>query len=274
MSREDFEFAMQVTDLMDWDFSSADFEFMTALEPEGCFVLVQGTERIGIATTITFGRVAWFGNLVVAPGRREGGGGTLLVKHALNYLRGKDVKTVGLYAYSERIPFYTRLGFHYDADFTVMKGAAPPTLTLPPSVREAGPHEAEEIVGLDQQCFGESRRKLLDPLFRDSANLCHVHMEGGGMSGFALTKVYNGAAELGPLACSRGRPDIATDLLIAALSRLKGFEVSMCIPKKETAMQRLLTTLGFTERFRVARMFFGPPIPSDCIYAAESLERG
>lgn len=274
MSEEDFEFAVRTTDLMHWDLTEADFEFMTELEPEGCFVLRRDAERVGVATTVSYGQVGWFGNLIVAPDARRSGGGTLLIKHAIKYLVDKGVTTVGLYAYLDRIPFYAALGFAYDSDFTVLKGKARSSPADVSDVREAEKHDVDEVVRLDRACFGGSRRKLIEPLLLDPENLCHVYLESGSLTGFALAKVYRGAAEVGPIVGSRGRRDVAASLVTATLNRLAGLEVSLCIPKKKAAFIRFLTTVGFIERFRVARMFFGPAVPGDCLWAAESLERG
>ena len=274
MQEEDFEFAVRVTDLMAWDLTTADFAFMTMLEPEGCFVLLRNAEKIGVATTVRFGQVAWFGNLIVAPEARKSGGGTLLVNHAVNYLVREGVETVGLYAYVDRIPFYRTLGFACDSDFTAVRGVAPSASTCPPEVREAEKREVDEIVDFDRACFGESRRKLLEPLLLDPDSLCHVYVESHSIAGFALAKVDLRAAEVGPLVCSSGRSDIATSLLTVTLDKLKGSEVSMCIPKKKAGLIRFLTKLGLAERLRVARMFLGPPVNRDCLWAAESLERG
>jgi ribosomal protein S18 acetylase RimI-like enzyme len=274
MSEEDFEFAVSITDLMDWDFTEADFDFMAGLEPEGCFVLFRGAERIGVATTVSYGQVGWFGNLIVAPDARHSGGGTLLVKHAVKYLVDKGVTTVGLYAYLDRISFYTTLGFAYDSDFTVLKGKARSSPADVPDVRKAEKHDVDEVIRLDRACFGGSRRKLLEPLLLNPESLCHVYVENGRLAGFAVAKVYHGAAEVGPIVCRRGRRDGATGLVTTTLNRLEGLEVSLCIPEKKAALVRFLRTLGFAERFRVARMFFGPAVLGDCVWAAESLERG
>jgi hypothetical protein len=94
------------------------------------------------------------------------------------------------------------------------------------------------------------------------------------MLGYIMAKVYEGMAEVGPLICSPKRSDVAINLVKTALNRLMGFEVSFCVPKRESAITKFLTTLGISERFHVARMFFKPISLKDCIYIAESLERG
>ncbi len=97
-----------------------DFEYMLNLEPQGCFVLFDGSERIGIATCISFGKVGWFGNLIIKEKCRKKGAGSLLVKHAVDYLQSRGVKTIGLYAYPNLLNFYSRQGFKEDEDFSVL----------------------------------------------------------------------------------------------------------------------------------------------------------
>lgn len=273
MSPEDFEFAVQTTDQMGWHLAREDFEFMKELEPEGCFVLLSDLEKIGIATTISFDKIGWFGNLIVNEAHRKKGAGSLLVKHALQYLRTKNVETAGLYAYIDRIPFYERTGFKYDSEFTVLNGKA---ISSPPKavVMKAGKEDMHKIINYDGLCLGASRRKLLEPIIQDPDNLCCFTTEKGEIVGYGVAKVYRGMAEIGPLICSEGRSDIAINLLRAILNRLEGLEVSMCVPTRQKTILNMLKKSGAVENFRVARMFFGNPYVKDCICAAESLERG
>jgi GNAT superfamily N-acetyltransferase len=273
MSEEDFEFAVQITDQMDWNLTVADFEFMVELEPNGCFVLLENSERIGLATTVTFGTVGWFGNLIVSESHRRKGAGSRLVKHSVKYLTNKNVRTIGLYAYVDKIPFYKKLGFGYDSEFTVLKGKGS-SLQAESVVRKAKKQDLQEIIEFDRCCFGASRRKLLEPVILDKDNLCYVSVEGEHMVGYVVGKVYRQMGEIGPLICQRQSEDVAINLLRTVLSRLEGYEVSMYVSTKESVVLDTLSKLGFTEDFRVARMFFGSPILKDCISAAESLERG
>ncbi|NWG11382.1 GNAT family N-acetyltransferase [Candidatus Bathyarchaeota archaeon] len=273
MSAEDLEFAVQITDTMDWGMINEDFELIMQLEPEGCFTLSSDSERIGIATTISFGKVGWFGNLIVNETHRGKGAGSLLVKHAIQYLTSKNVKTIGLYAYTEKIPFYQRLGFKYDSDFIIMKGKGFSS-SIQAGLREAKEEEIKTIIKFDQSCFGASRKKILEPILSDSNNLCYVSFEEGQLAGYVAAKVYEGIADLGPLVCKPRRGRVALALLKIILNRLDGFEISLCIPKKESEILDFLSKSGFSEGFRVARMFYGPDIIKYCMYIAESLERG
>jgi predicted N-acetyltransferase YhbS len=273
MTPDNFEFAVNITDTMNWKMAEEDFEFMLKLEPQGCFVLLDDSEKIGIATTISFGKVGWFGNLIVAETHRNKGAGSQLVKHAIKYLTNKKAETIGLYAYLDKIPFYRKLGFEYDSEFIVLRGRGFSSLTMT-NLREAQRGETQDIINFDKTCFGASRKKLLEPILLDPNNSCYMATEDGQMLGYAAAKPYEDAAELGPLVCKQGRSDIAINLLKVNLNRLEGCDAYTCVPKKESAILNMLMKHGFKENFRVARMFFKPRMIKDCIYVAESLERG
>jgi hypothetical protein len=142
------------------------------------------------------------------------------------------------------------------------------------NLREAKKEDMQEIIDFDKTCFGASRKKLLEPIISDQNNPCYLSIEEGQILGYAVAKPHAGTAELGPLVCTQGRSDIAINLLKASLKKLEKFNAYICIPKKEVAIIDMLTKCGFGEQFRVARMFSKPRTVKECIYIAESLERG
>jgi len=273
MSVEDFAFAIDLTNQMDWDLTDADFEFMLKIEPGGSFVLLDDSERIGIATTVSFSPMGWFGNLIIQKNRRKEGAGSMLVKHALKYLQAKKVRTVGLYAYPDAVSFYSKLGFKYDSDFVVLRGTGFSSSVIV-DVIKARRSDLEKILEFDRGCFGGNRRKVLEPILTDSVNSNYVVFLDDHLVGFVSASVYGKASELGPLVCSQGQNEIAINLIDAALNNLEGYEVSLCIGEKETSIIDELMEHGFSKSFKVSRMFFGSAVTKDCIYAAESLERG
>lgn len=273
MSLEDLKFAVHITDQMNWNFVEEDFKFMIELEPEGCFVLFWDSERVGIATAVCFGKIGWFGNFVVDESHRNKGAGSTLIKHAVKYLESRNVETIGLYSYIDKIPFYEKLGFKYDSEFLILEGKGFPQPSKS-NLMKAENENIKDIIDYDSSCFGASRKKLLQPILLNSANTCYLCIEKGQIIGYCVGKMYEDMAELGPLVCKKGRNDLAVELLWSNLNALGGFEVSMCVPRKEPAIISTLSENGFRERFRVARMFLGLPIAKDCIYVAESLERG
>jgi len=273
MRAADFPFAVQLANTMDWNMAEEDFEFMLKLEPHGCFVLFSESERVGIATSVSYGRVGWFGNLIVKEAFRQKGAGPLLVKHAADFLRKQGVQTVGLYAYQNLIGFYQKLGFKLDADFSVLHAKAV-DCQAGGTLEEADERLFPSLIEFDRECFSGNRKKLLESILLSQGNLCYVSMDGDKVFGFVAAKVYGEMAEVGPLVCHRNRADIAVSLLKAILSKLRNIEVHICLPSDETALLETLNQAGFTEDFRVTRMFLGPATAKPCIYVAESLERG
>lgn len=273
MTDTDIPFAVRLTDEMEWNMAPEDFRFNMQLEPEGCFVLLDGSERIGLITTISYDKIGWFGNLIVAKAHRKRGAGALLVEHAVGHLLGKEVKTVGIYSYADKVAFYEKLGFKRDSEFVFLKGRGIPSPISKEST-VAGREHWQEIFRFDRLCFGASRRKLLQRILENPANTCYMRVEGGKIRGYAVAKSYGDMAELGPLVCRNGDDEVAVDLLNACLSKLRGVDVFLCAPRRERVILSLLHESAFGEEFRVTRMFFKPYVPEDCIYMAESLERG
>jgi GNAT superfamily N-acetyltransferase len=275
MEANDFQFAVQLANTMNWNMTTEDFEFMAELEPQGCFVLFHGSERIGIATGICFGKVGWFGNFIVKEDYRRKGAGTFLVKHAVNYLKSKGVETIGLYAYYHLIEFYKNFGFKPDMDFLVLQGKVVSSLTEETlQLRETEKQDAATLIDFDSQCFGAHRKKLLETILLNTRNLGYMSTDKDEIIGYVTTKVYDQMAEVGPLVCHKNRADVAVLLLKTILGKLRNLDVFICIPTEETALLEALLKAGFQEDFRVTRMFLGPAVAKNCIYLAESLERG
>lgn len=271
---EDIEFAVRLTDTMNWNLTEKDFKFMMEVEPEGCFTLMHNTDKIGVTTTISFGKIGWIGCVIVDSKHRRRGGGSAIVKHAVNYLRGKGAETICLYSYKEKLDFYMRLGFKPDLEFIVLSGKAYSPPVDDANIREAGKIKVHELISFDEFHFGASRGKLLEKIANAKGNLCYYYGEKLQIQGYVMAKVYNGYAEVGPLVCGRQNMKAAVNLLAHMLNRLNGYEVSVCLPRREEPLIKILLDAGFKESFSVVRMHFGPQVFRDCIYIAESLERG
>lgn len=273
MKSQDFPFAVQLSNTMNWNMAVEDFELAVKLEPEGCFILRQGSERLGIVTTVSFGKVGWFGNLIVKEEYRRKGAGCFLLKHAIDYLSSKSVETVGLYAYTHLIEFYKRFGFKVDEDFFVLQGEPFSRVTSEvPRKMQAG--DVPALIDFDSHCFGARRTKLLEHIFREKGSLCYVSAEDNAIKGYVAAKVFGKLAEVGPLVCQRNNADDVLLLLETVLSKLRGLNVFMCVPAKETPLLDRLSKAGLRREFQVTRMFLGPAIAANCLYIAESLERG
>jgi ribosomal protein S18 acetylase RimI-like enzyme len=228
---------------------------------------------VGVATSISFGGVGWFGNLVVSEDCRKEGAGTLLVKYVVDYLENVGVETIGLYAYQHLVGFYEKLGFKPDVDFSVLHGKSA-RCVAEATAREINQKEVPALTEFDRGCFGADRKKLLEPIILDVNNRCYVSADDDEIRGYVAAKVYDEMAEVGPLVTHENSVGVATSLLQTVLCRLGNREVFVCLPAAEEALLEILFESGFQESFRVTRMFLGPAVAKSCIYVAESLERG
>ncbi len=273
MHPEDFDFAIELANTMDWNMAIEDFQFMTSLDPGGCFILFEGSKPIGIATSNSYGKVGWFGNLIVKEEYRGKGAGSQLVKHAIDYLHNKGVETIGLYAYTNLVQFYNRLGFRYDEDFSVLHVPVLKAISAE-ALPSLGTNNIQQITAYDRRCFGGDRRKLLESIILDEGNISYYVSKNDEAIGYVAATVYETMAWVGPLVCQEGNVNAAVMLLKGVLSKLTGLRVYVALPKKEISLATILSNAGFKEDFSVARMFLGPNVARNCIYLAESLERG
>ena len=273
MRKTDFTFAVNLSNTMGWNMTPQDFAFNCAMEPEGCFVLREDSEQVGIATCISYGKTGWFGNLIVKEENRRKGAGLFLLRHAVDYLHRKGVETVGLYAYPKLVGFYGKAGFDVDVDFLVLH-AENPAVTSKETPTRVDSKTLAAVVDFDRACFGGDRKRLLEVVFLDHGNLGYYVSEGNSVVGFVGAKDYAGMAELGPLVCEPNRPDVALKLVKAVLSRLGDRAVYLYLPKHQTALHNYLYSIGFKEQFSLTRMFLTRNPLKNCIYIAESLERG
>jgi N-acetylglutamate synthase-like GNAT family acetyltransferase len=273
MRPEDFDFAIELANTMDWNMAIEDFQFITSLEPDGCFVLFDDSKAIGIATSNSYGKVGWFGNLIVKEEYRCKGAGSQLVKHAIDSLHNKGVETIGLYAYPNLVQFYSNLGFRYDEDFSVLHAPALKAVSVK-ALSSVGTDNIQQITAYDRRYFGGDRRKLLESIILDEGNLSYYVSKDDEATGYVAATVYETMAWVGPLVCQEGNVNAAVMLLKGVLSKLTGLRVYVALPKKEISLATILSKAGFKEDFSVVRMFFGLNVARNCIYLAESLERG
>jgi predicted N-acetyltransferase YhbS len=273
MRSSDFAFAVELANTMDWNMATEDFQFQNSLEPEGCFVLTDEEKPVGIATCISYGEIGWFGNLIVKEECRKNGGGSTLVNHSVNYLRAKGVQTIGLYAYPHLIHFYSDIGFKGDKSFSVFHTEHLGHISTE-KLPQIGKPQMSMINKFDTECFGGDRKRLLESIILEKGNVCHYFREAGEIVGYVAATVYESMAWIGPLVCKEARKDVSISLIKSALSKVEGKSVYAVAAKDNIAFQQLFGSLGFKEDFSVSRMLFGEETSKNCIYLAESLERG
>jgi predicted N-acetyltransferase YhbS len=274
MEPKDYPLAAQLANTMNWSMTAQDFVFNSKLEPNGSLSLFENAQLIGAATCISYGKIGWFGNLIVEETHRNKGAGTALLNHAVKYLKNKGTTTIGLYAYPHLNNFYSKAGFKSNSNFAVLKTKKIAILPQNQKIHQnPNKQHIQKIVEFDRKCFGASRRKLLETILNDKENLCFVYSEKGEIQGYCAAKIYEKTAEVGPLVSLKD-PDLTKLMLQSILSKLAGFEAYMYIQETKKYLIEFAIEAGFKKETQLARMFLGSAAAQDSIFLAESLERG
>ena len=215
MRPQDFSFAVELANTMNWNMAPEDFAFAAQLEPGGCFVLFKDSKPMGIATCISYGKIGWFGNLIVKEEIRHEGAGSMLVEHAIDYLRGKGVKTIGLYAYPNLLGFYGKLGFKADEELAVFH-ASDLNFSSAETLPKIGKRQFPRVAKFDGECFGGDRTELLESIVLVEGNLGFYASKCDEVVGYVAATVYETMAWVGPLMCQQAK----LTLLSRCLKRL------------------------------------------------------
>jgi len=273
MEVKDYSFAVQLSDTSDWKLINRDFEFMNTIEPLGCFVLYDDSQQIGIATTVCYDKIGWFGNLIIKKEYRNRGSGSILLHKAITYLRSKNVQKIGIFTYPKLTGFYEQFGFKKDKEFIVFQGN-PAKLKDLETINVAKKDDFSKLLAFDKDCLGFNREKTLNLLFSDKNNIVFFSTQNNFIKGYIVLKIFNDLVEIGPLVVRSNFKSVVIDLITKALCNLSKYTVLIYVPINNEEIINLLLTFGLKKDTALVRMFLGSPINIDCEYLPESLERG
>ena len=238
----DFRSIVKLTDEERWDFGTRDLKRMMALQPKGCLVAIMSGQRVGLTTTIAYGRsVGWIGNVVVDRNHRGAGIGSSLVESAINYLRRMRVKAIELNSYPENEAMYRRLGFNTMGGFlrvSVSHSNANPTGGI-------GKAPFHQILRLDNRAFEADRSRLLRRLHREFPKSWTWISNDAGVSGYSLVKQYKDSSEIGPLICEPMNRGCVGALLRSSIALTKKWPLEMSVPESNPTVRETAMHLGF-----------------------------
>lgn len=274
MTSEDIPFAVGITDKEGWGYVEKDFVKILEMEPRGCFVAHAQDEKVGMLTTINYGRTAWIGNVVVRSERRNQNIGSELILHAVDYLRSESVESIGLYSYLDAISFYEAIGF--EQSFRVGRFFGSGRKSAGSGTRKFAVEALPAMVSLDQKYFPGDRTRLLSMIAKNDPSLMFWAGNGevrGYIAGFCSQK----ACEIGPWVCDPESPDLAEALLLDCFSALGDKEKSLAVPMENGTAVEMVNKNGLTKEFEVVAMFFETDksfMDQDGIFGVGSLEMG
>ena len=221
-SNEDVDFAAGLTVKEGWNYTPREIKLMLELDPEGSFIFEEGKESLGFVTTVTYSRTGVIGHLIVAESARRRKIGEALVREAIEYMEGRDVESMMLYATAEGSRLYERHGFTPRDDVLCVhlkleKGHIGKRSTgCTPVTSE----DLDEIISIDRELFGDDRSRLLRAIYKRSAKNAFKIDRGSGIEGYIFARPDHVGHDLGPWACLGGRSGDAEDLFTTMLSTI------------------------------------------------------
>lgn len=252
MAENDISFATGLATGEEWGYLEEDFRRLMHFEPEGCFVAWKGDERVGVITTTTYGDYAFLGSLIVKEEERGRGIGKSLMKHAMNYLLGKGVKTIELDGEFLAIPWYRRLGFRDKYLSLRFKGEGG-------GYGNAGlsysPEMAEEIVHFDREKTGLSRERIIGKLLEEFGDSAYV-IRRRRVAAYAIVRPRAGGELIvGPMVAENER--VAESLLHSVIGKHTGKILHVGVPETNRDAVRILLNAGFKYLEPSLRMYRG-----------------
>lgn len=109
LTKKDLEFAYELNTTEQWN-DREDLSRMYHYEPKGCFGSEIGKRPLGHIFSVSNGKLAWIGLLIVKTEFRRRGTATQLMKKAIDYLLQCGVKTIKLEAVPQISELYRTRG--------------------------------------------------------------------------------------------------------------------------------------------------------------------
>jgi len=254
MGVSDIPFAVKLSSQEDWGTPRSDFRRILHINSHGSFVASEGSYRVGIITTMTFGKdLAWIGNIIVDKNHRRKHIGKGMVRYALDYLKGIHVKHIGLYCFCDNVEFYKKLGFVEDARFFRLR--RPRKLPVPYEQETKKQPPLSRVLSIDRRAFGVDRSKLIRSWITERS-ATYFGVVNGKISAFLLVKKYPTMFDFGPGVALGASDDDLRKLLAESVGYARGRPIEVSCLAQNRSILKLLYENNFREINRGFRMFW------------------
>ena len=253
MSESDIPFAVKFSSQEDWGTPASDFRRILHLNPYGSFIAREDNSRVGMITSITYGRdLAWIGNVIVDRRYRGRHIGRSLMQYAVEHLKRLHVKHIGLYCFENNVEFYKKLGFVGRTKFVRLRRAREYIKVIEHETRQRPSLSA--LLYMDRKSFGADRSKLIRSWITARSGT-YFGFTNHEKSAFLIVKRYSNMFDFGPGAAFNVSKEDLTELLVESVGYAcrKPIEVS-CLGRNR-GMLKLLVENGFRQINRGFRMY-------------------
>ena len=251
----DIPFAVRLSAQEGWGTPRSDFLRILRINPHGSFVASEAFSRVGMITTVTFGKnLAWIGNVIVDKKHRGNHIGQRMVMNALDYLERLHVKHIALYCFRDNVGFYRKLGFVEDAGFVRLRRSRQ---NSGPFKKELGkPLTLVRLLSLDRKAFGADRSKFIQSWINERAGMYFGFAERR-TSAFLLVKKYPTMFDFGPGVSFGASDDDLRKLLAESVNYVQNKPIEISCLTQNRNMLTLLHEFGFEVTNIGSRMFWG-----------------
>jgi len=278
-SKEDIDFAVGLTVEEGWNYTPKEIGLMLELDPEGSFIYEEGKDRLGFVTSVTYSRTGVIGHLIVTGKARGRKIGDALVTAAIQYMEGKGVESMMLYATDVGSKLYEKHGFTQRDDVLCvhLKLEKNHNRKKSKACTPISPRDLEEIISIDRELFGDDRRRILEAIYKRSAKSAFKIDRGNGIEGYILARPDHVGHDIGPWACLDDKPADAADLFGTMLSTLdEGILYTGTFAKNKEA-ERIFKTLPIARSWIIPMMVRGEgryESAADKVFAVAAFELG
>jgi GNAT superfamily N-acetyltransferase len=244
-----------------WNQTARDWEQFLSLGPDGACVAVLDRRVVGTVATMRYAAAfGWIGMVLVEPGVRGRGIGTLMLDRGLELL--SDMPLVRLDATPAGYPIYLKRDFVEEYRLHRLRAAIGRDLQAPApsSVRQMREDDLSSVIEFDQTAFGANRAAMLRWMWCGAREYAWIAGGSGGVAGYAFGRHGHLSEHLGPVVAAN--PDIAADLATACLRGGAGREFIVDALLHSQDWLGHLGRLGFRLQRELIRMSRGSGAPS------------
>ena len=240
------------------------------ISPENCFKLVVGDRLVGASFALTVAEISYLSFFLIDRGHRSLQSARALGLRCLSAAWERS-RLVVAYANRRAVRAYARTGFRTAHWVTRYQATLVDSSAVPlPGHSDINPVDVEEVLDMDQQCYGADRRELLSALAVYADGRFYGYRERGlrGLAGYAFVRKCSNEYLIGPIVAVGDA--IASSLVLRILTDLPTSTASLEVNKEGLPQSRSFSIRFERTAVSVRKMYVGSDTlleENDLLYA-------